>query len=56
MGMGVRFRLVIRSRRKFRPNPSERRIIDSGQTNYFCEKETSEIGLRAKRCQKISYP
>jgi hypothetical protein len=55
MGVAVRFRLVVPSKRKFRRNPSERRSIDSGQTHDFHEKEASELGLRAKRCQKISH-
>src|ERR1035438_4180433 len=32
------------------------RIIVNGQTNYRCEKKTSEIGFRGKEHQKISDP
>jgi hypothetical protein len=37
-------------------SPSKRRIIVNGQTNYRCEKKTSEIGLCGKEHQKISDP
>jgi hypothetical protein len=37
-------------------SPSKKRIIVNGQTNYRCDKKTSEIGFRGKEHQKISDP